>query len=161
MENEGGKTDIEVKIAGAVTLFVYKRGFEIFELGIGYQEGGVYCTIMGTTIVIKRISTDKAGGIKESLKAQVQDDGIDMKGYDKEHSKVKGATAGASAAAALFGNGANPNEDEQGRCRTDMSGRTNELNPEYQGMKGKWSNDKSSTLWSTTMVTPGASHTLH
>lgn len=53
-----------------------------------------------------------------------------------------------------MGNAANPNEDEQGRCRTDMSGRTNELNPEYQGMKGSVKDEKSWTLWRTIMMTP-------
>jgi len=138
-KKQGEDAEFDIKVAGEASIIVYGRSFQVIELGLSIQETGIYAKFLGIAFVLKELfpSSEKKSPLKKFVEKKAQ--------------KLSNLAEGA---ASIMGNAANPNEDEQGRCRTDMSGRTNELNPEYQGMKGSVKDEKKWTLWRTIMMTP-------
>ena len=133
---------IDAKIYGESSLEIMGRMFTFVALGFAYSKGGPYIDVLGVTIWSYNIKTGTGTNNFKNMMATSKN----CKSSKLTASNTNGKNCGDGLSdlseawnqANPYGeNAANPSEDEQGRCRTDLSGRTNEANAAYNGIKGQ------------------------
>ena len=134
--------------SGAGTAILWGRSFDVLQIGMSKEHKGFFANLLGVLVFKYALWGGEKGkggftnGLKGFSKCKAANK-KDMKNTD-ELDDAKDSCGFAANMATVFNsvwpfgeNDANPSEDEQGRCRTDLSGRTNQANAAYNGIKGQ------------------------
>jgi enhancing lycopene biosynthesis protein 2 len=138
-DNDDG---MDAKIYGESSLEIMGRMFTFVALGMAYSKGGPYIDVLGVTIwsynIKKGTGTNDFKNMMKTSKNCKSSKLTAAEGSGESCGNGLSSLSEAWNQANPYGaNAANPSEDEQGRCRTDLSGRTNEANAAYNGIKGQ------------------------